>query len=142
MVYKSQINTFQKMTCALVIGLIVIAWLLNPFISGLTSLIIGVILIIILLREFYVVQAHYLTVIKGLEKIQINIMDIECLNIIRIKEIMCIEIICNKRKIVIKPIETMQLIQHLKEINPAINIQNMDNTNKHDILPLINESLQ
>ncbi|WP_414042895.1 hypothetical protein [Macrococcus animalis] len=140
--YKSCINTFQKLMCAVVCLLIIIALIMNPFMSGIASLIIGSVLLFILLHEYYEIKAQYLMIKKGLEKSRINILDIELLNMVKVREIIYVEILSQNNKISVKPVETEVFIQHLIKINPNIKVQNMMQEMKNPINTLINEPFQ
>ncbi|WP_414055060.1 hypothetical protein [Macrococcus equi] len=142
MQYKSIINTFQKVTVILIVLLIILAFYLNPMHSGIISLPIGCILIYVILNERYIIKSHYLTIIKGFEKYQINIKNIQVLNIVKFNKVYYVEIIINEKKIVVRPYETEKFIHHLIHINPQINIQNFNSEIKALTNSAISESLQ
>lgn len=142
MIYKSRINTFQKVMLMFVCLLIIVAMIMNPLTSGISSLIIGGVLIYILMHELYEVSAQYLIIKKGLETSRINVLDIELLNMVKVKSIVYVEVVSQNKKVAVKPVETEQFIQHLITINPKIKVQNMNYQTRQPIQPLINEPLQ
>ncbi|TDM42597.1 hypothetical protein ETI06_05390 [Macrococcoides goetzii] len=142
MIYKSRINNFQKVMVFIVIILMILACFMNFMTSGIASIVIGIILIYIILHEYYAIQSNYLKIKKGLESSQINILNIDLLNIVRVKNITYIEIVRKDKKIVVKPVEAERFIQHLIRINPNIYVQNMKKLTKQVIQPVVKESVQ
>lgn len=142
MIYKSRINNFQKVMVFIVSILIILACIMNFLTSGIASIVIGIILIYILLHEYYVIQTNYLVIKKGLETSQINILNIDLLNIVRVKNITYIEIVRKNKKIVVKPVDAERFIQHLLKINPDIHVQNMKKLTKQVMQPVVEETVQ
>ncbi|MBC9873172.1 hypothetical protein [Macrococcoides bohemicum] len=142
MKYKSRINNFQKVMVFIVIILMILSCFMNFMTSGIASIVIGIILIYIILHEYYAIQSNYLKIKKGLETSEINILNIDLLNIGRVKNMTYIEIVRKDKKIVVKPVEAERFIQHLISINPNIHVQNLNKSTKQVVKPVMNESVQ
>lgn len=142
MIYKSRNNNFQKVMVFIVSILIILACFMNFLTSGIASIVIGILLIYIILHEYYAIENHTLVIKKGFETNKINILNIDLLNIIHIRNMTYIEIVSKNKKIVVKPIETNQFIKHLISINPYIHVQNLNKSTKQVVKPVMNESVQ
>lgn len=142
MIYKSRNNNFQKVMVFIVSILIILACFMNFLTSGIASIVIGILLIYIILHEYYAIENHTLVIKKGFETNKINILNIDLLNIIHIRNMTYIEIVSKNKKIVVKPVETNQFIKHLISINPYIHVQNLKKSTKQVVKPVMNESVQ
>lgn len=125
MIYKAMMNRFQKWLVAGVVVLIMIAFILNPLTSGVASSIIGGLLIYFILHEQYEINQHYLYITKGAERTKVNILNIEVLNLITVKDMIYIEVVNQQRKIITKPVEYQAFVIHLLKVNPKITVQNI-----------------
>ncbi|WP_313017165.1 PH domain-containing protein [Macrococcoides bohemicum] len=142
MIYKTRNNNFQKVMVFIVSILIILACFMNFLTSGIVSIVIGILLIYIILHEYYAIENHTLVIKKGFETNKINILNIDLLNIIHIRNMTYIEIVSKNKKIVVKPVETNQFIKHLISINPYIHVQNLNKSTKQVVKPVMNESVQ
>ncbi|RXK19394.1 hypothetical protein [Macrococcus sp. DPC7161] len=134
MKYHSIISTIQYVWVSMIFILMILGAVLSIK-SGIIAFLLGIILIYLIINESYIID-DILIIIKGFQKIKIDIQAIQFINMVPYGKHIYLEIVDQQQNIqIVKPKEMVQFIQHLLKINPHIqinNIQSLQCRNKNE----------